>query len=71
MHVSLLCAGENQSLAQWWHSDARFFGARSIPVVEVGVSNDTIHALNERVAPQDVQRLYEIFIHFLGQYAKQ
>lgn len=48
-------------------SDARFFGARGIPVVEVGVPNDTIHAINERVKPQDVQKLYEIFMHFLAQ----
>ena len=51
--------------------DARFFGARGIPVVEVGVPNDTIHAINERVKPQDVQRLYEIFLHFLTQITQK
>lgn len=48
-------------------SDARFFGARGIPVVEVGVPNDRIHSIDECVALQDVRRLYEIFMHFLAQ----
>lgn len=51
-------------------SDARFFGARGIPVVEVGVPNDKIHAIDERVRPQDVQRLYEIFTRFLEQVSR-
>lgn len=69
--ITSVCGREPELSTSGGTSDARFFGARSIPVVEVGVPNDTIHALNERVVPQDVQRLYEIFIHFLGQYAKQ
>ncbi|MGI0406413.1 succinyl-diaminopimelate desuccinylase [Helicobacter himalayensis] len=49
-------------------SDARFFGARAISVVEVGVPNDTIHAVNERVKISDVRILQEIFLKFLEDF---
>lgn len=42
-------------------SDARFFAAYGVPVVEFGVLNDRIHAANERVKISEVEKLYEIF----------
>lgn len=52
-------------------SDARFFGARGIPVVEVGVINDTIHAIDERVPIEQIKQLENIFIHFLESFLKK
>ncbi len=42
-------------------SDARFVAAQGIDVIEFGVINDTIHAVNERTTPKEVQNLYEVF----------
>lgn len=38
-------------------SDARFFGLKGIPCVEIGVQNDRIHAVNERVS---IDALYDL-----------
>lgn len=46
-------------------SDARFFANFGIDVVELGVPNDRIHAINERVKVRDLNTLYKIFMHFL------
>nr|WP_321266126.1 succinyl-diaminopimelate desuccinylase [uncultured Sulfurimonas sp.] len=42
-------------------SDARFISPMGIDVVEFGVINDTIHAVNERTTVKEVQELYEVF----------
>ena len=42
-------------------SDARFFGAFGVDVVEFGVINDTIHAINERTSIKEVEGLTKIF----------
>jgi len=42
-------------------SDARFFALQKIPVVEVGVVNDRIHAVDERVLAKEVIKLEEIY----------
>ncbi|WP_456391494.1 succinyl-diaminopimelate desuccinylase [Nitratifractor sp.] len=42
-------------------SDARFFGAYGVKVVEFGPRNDTIHAPNERVAIDEVEALFRVF----------
>ena len=42
-------------------SDARFFAAHSIPVVEFGPSNATIHAVNEIVAIEDLEACVRIY----------
>jgi len=42
-------------------SDARFIAPYGIPVLEFGVINDTIHALNERTTSKEVESLYEVF----------
>lgn len=46
-------------------SDARFFAKEGIPVVELGVINDRIHAINERVSVEelfDLERVYKKLI---------
>ncbi|MDD5401544.1 MAG: succinyl-diaminopimelate desuccinylase [Sulfurimonas sp.] len=42
-------------------SDARLVAAFGIDVVEFGVINDTIHAVNERTSVKEVEKLYEVF----------
>ena len=42
-------------------SDARFVAPYGIPVIEFGVINDTIHAVNERTTAKEVQTLCEVF----------
>lgn len=42
-------------------SDARFFSEYGVKVVEVGVCNDRIHAIDERVSLNDIERLQNIF----------
>ena len=42
-------------------SDARFIAAFGVDVIEFGVKNDTIHSVNERTTPEEVQGLYEVF----------
>ena len=42
-------------------SDARFIAASGIDVIEFGVINDTIHAINERTTSKEIQNLYEVF----------
>nr|QGT50455.1 succinyl-diaminopimelate desuccinylase [uncultured Helicobacter sp.] len=49
-------------------SDARFFAAFGVEVVELGVPNDRIHAINERVSCQDVENLYQIFRNLLQSF---
>lgn len=49
-------------------SDARFFSAFGVKVVELGVPNDRIHAINERVAITDIITLHDIFIDFLATF---
>lgn len=46
-------------------SDARYLAQYGIKVVEFGVLNDRIHAIDERVSVCEVQKLYEIFKIFL------
>jgi len=42
-------------------SDARFISAKGVDVVEFGVINDTIHAVNERTSVSEVEGLYRVF----------
>ncbi len=42
-------------------SDARFMAPLGIEVVEFGVRNDTIHAVNERTSRKEVEDLYRVF----------
>uniref|UniRef100_UPI002FE2CA9A M20/M25/M40 family metallo-hydrolase n=1 Tax=Helicobacter typhlonius TaxID=76936 RepID=UPI002FE2CA9A len=51
-------------------SDARFLAQDGIDVVELGVPNDKIHAINERVKISDVSTLHDVFVDFLQSYIK-
>ena len=42
-------------------SDARFVAQFGIDVIEFGVKNDTIHAVNERTSRVEVESLYKVF----------
>jgi len=42
-------------------SDARFISAMGVDVVEFGVINDTIHAVNERTTVGEVKGLFKVF----------
>lgn len=42
-------------------SDARFVAQFGIDVIEFGVKNDTIHAVNERTTKEEVVGLYKVF----------
>jgi len=42
-------------------SDARFISAYGIDVVEFGVKNDRIHAINERTTKEELNHLYGVF----------
>ena len=46
-------------------SDARFFSALGVSVAEIGVCNDRIHAVNERVKVEDLEILHAIFLRIL------
>ncbi len=49
-------------------SDARYMGFYGIDVVEFGTRNDTIHAPNERVKFEEVEKLVEVYEHFLKSF---
>lgn len=42
-------------------SDARFIAPYGVEVLEFGVINDTIHAPNERVGVDEIEKLYTVF----------
>jgi len=46
-------------------SDARFMAPMGIKVIEFGVKNDTIHAVNERTTKDEVTKLYLVFKNIL------
>lgn len=52
-------------------SDARFFAAHKIPVVEFGPSNATIHAANECVAIEDLESCVRVYSSFLQNIQNQ
>ncbi|MCW8837066.1 MAG: succinyl-diaminopimelate desuccinylase, partial [Thiovulaceae bacterium] len=41
--------------------DARFVAGFGVDVIEFGVKNDTIHAINERTTAHEVESLYKVF----------
>ena len=49
-------------------SDARFMAPLGIDVIEFGVINDTIHAVNERTTSKEVVELYEVFKKLIKDY---
>ncbi len=52
-------------------SDARFIAQYGIDVVEFGVINDTIHAIDERTTVNEVQNLHLIFAKMIKNYSKE
>ncbi|PAF51795.1 succinyl-diaminopimelate desuccinylase [Helicobacter sp. 13S00401-1] len=46
-------------------SDAKYFSAFGVKVVELGVINDRIHAVNERVSLKELKNLTSIYYQFL------
>jgi succinyl-diaminopimelate desuccinylase len=48
-------------------SDARFIQAYC-PVIEFGLVNETIHQVDERVAVADLEKLTDIYKHFIAAY---
>lgn len=51
-------------------SDARYFAPYHIEVAELGVRNDRIHAKDERVSVEELEKLEQIFIEFIGEFEK-
>ncbi|NEW60410.1 succinyl-diaminopimelate desuccinylase [Sulfurovum sp. bin170] len=49
-------------------SDGRHIAPYGIEVVEFGVINDRIHALNERTSIEEVETLYNIFVKIVKQF---
>jgi len=49
-------------------SDARFLAPMGIQVIEFGVKNDTIHAINERTTQKEVEDLYRVFKNLIQNY---
>ncbi|WP_169940551.1 succinyl-diaminopimelate desuccinylase [Campylobacter sp. RM15925] len=49
-------------------SDARYLAEFGVKVVEFGVINDRIHAVDERVCVDEVEKLYEIFCDFIRSF---
>jgi len=49
-------------------SDARYIAPCGVNVIEFGVKNDTIHAVDERTTAQEVQKLYEVFVEVVKRY---
>jgi succinyl-diaminopimelate desuccinylase len=51
-------------------SDARHLAPLGVDVIEFGVINDTIHAINERTTIKEVTQLYEVFKDFIENWDK-
>lgn len=49
-------------------SDARYLAEFGVKVVEFGVINDRIHAVDERVATEEVEKLYQIFCDLIREF---
>ncbi|AJC88075.1 succinyl-diaminopimelate desuccinylase [Campylobacter insulaenigrae] len=49
-------------------SDARYFAEFGVKVVEFGVCNDTIHAVDERVSIEELEKLYLVFKDLLENF---
>jgi succinyl-diaminopimelate desuccinylase len=56
-----VCGVEARRSTAGGTSDARYFAAHGVDVVEFGVVNDRIHAIDERVPVADVNQLKEVF----------
>ena len=59
--IQEICNIETKLSTAGGTSDARYFGQFKIPTVEFGVINDTIHAVDERVKIEEVEKLEKVF----------
>ncbi|MEA1918139.1 MAG: succinyl-diaminopimelate desuccinylase [Campylobacterota bacterium] len=49
-------------------SDARFIAPYGVHVIEFGVINDTIHAINERTTAKEVEDLHKVFLKVIDTF---
>jgi len=49
-------------------SDGRFLAAAGVPVAELGLTNDTIHQVNERVATHELDTLTNIYAEIINTF---
>ena len=49
-------------------SDARYISQFGIESIECGVTNDTIHAINERCGMDEVEKLEKVFLHVVENF---
>ncbi|MDX8381427.1 MAG: succinyl-diaminopimelate desuccinylase [Ghiorsea sp.] len=49
-------------------SDGRFLAAAGVPVAELGLTNDTIHQVNERVATHELDTLTNIYAEIINRF---
>lgn len=59
--IDKICSIKTKLSTSGGTSDARYFSAFGVDVVEFGVINDRIHAINERVGVSEIESLYKIF----------
>ena len=60
--IKNICGYEPTLSTSGGTSDARYFGGEyHIPVVEIGVVNDRIHAVDERVGIEELERLKDVY----------
>ncbi len=66
--IAKVCNIEAKHSTAGGTSDARFIAPYGIDVVEFGVKNDRIHALNERTSVEEVLQLYDVFCEVVRRF---
>ena len=66
--IAQVCNIEAKHSTAGGTSDARFIAPYGIDVVEFGVKNDRIHALNERTSIEEVLRLHDVFCEVVRRF---
>ena len=66
--VTSVCGARPRLNTKGGTSDARYLAAYGVEVAEFGVRNDTIHAVNERVSADEVEKLRDVFLKFLREF---
>lgn len=68
--IKSICGIETDCSTGGGTSDGRFIAPTGAEVIELGVSNDTIHKVNECVKVEDLETLTSIYKHILEQLLK-
>ncbi len=68
--IKIVCGIETDCSTGGGTSDGRFIAPTGAEVIELGVSNDTIHKINECVKVDDLDTLTNIYTHILEQLLK-